>query len=193
MSANANANANENIGTWKNEQPVHVPKKKLHNITSMAASGVDKHLAKRLNPDLAARIMKTLSKPTKRFRHGSNTPALNVLRRSHHLGEIGIGSRAMTAKRTARLLREQRAIEERERKLLELEAFKQAAIDNAVAQLTAVRREEVILERDRERLMKKVRGSNAVKTLRALNKKRAERSLARTQKAIKQLAKTPRL
>jgi hypothetical protein len=181
--------SNENYGSW-NSVP-NAPKKPLHPVTTIALSGVDTHLAKRLNPDLAARIMKTLSK-TKRFRHGSNTPALNVLRRSHHLGEIGIGSRAMSAKRHARLLREQHALEERERQLLKLEQFKQAAIDNAVAQLAAVRREEEILERDRERLMHNVRGSNAVKTLRALNKKRRQRSLARTQKAIKQLAKTAR-
>jgi hypothetical protein len=190
MGASANANT-ENYGSW-NSIP-NAPKKPLHPVTTIALSGVDTHLAKRLNPDLAARIMKTLSKPTKRFRHGSNTPVLNVLRRSHHLGEIGIGSRAMTSKRHARLLREQRAIEERERQLLELERFKQAAIDNAVAQVAAVRREEDILERDRERLMNNVRGSNAVKTLRALSKKRRQRSLARTQKAIKQLAKTARL
>jgi hypothetical protein len=181
---------NENYGSW-NSVP-NAPKKPLHPVTTIALSGVDTHLAKRLNPDLAARIMKTISK-TRRFRHGSNTPALNVLRKSHHLGEIAIGSKAMTAKRNARLLKEQRALEEHERKLLELEQFKQAAIDNAVAQLAAVRREEEILERDRERLIKKVRGSNAVKVLNALEKKRKQRSLARTQKAIKQMAKTARL
>jgi len=174
------------VGEWNNN--LVAPEKGLHPITSMAASGADKFLSRRLNPDLAARIMKSFAKQsTRRFAHGSNTPALNTVRRSHHLANIGIGSRAMNTKRRERLFREQRALEERERQLLQIELYKQAAIDKAMAELQAVKREEEILERDRERLTKSVRGNNALKTLRALNKKRAQRNLARTQKAMKQI------
>lgn len=174
------------VGEWNNN--LGVPEKQPHPITSMAVSGADKFLSKRLNPDLAARIMKTFAKhPTRRFRYGSNTPALNTLRKSHHLANIAMGSRAMNFKRQQRLSREQKELEQREKQLREIEEYKQAAIDRAMAELQAVKREEELLERDRERLTKSVRGNNALKTLRALNKKRAQRNLARTQKAVKKL------
>ena len=174
------------VGQWNN----NVKPKGLHPITSMAVSGADKFLSKRLNPDLAARIMKSFAKSkTRRFAHGSNTPALNTVKRSHHLANIAMGSRAMNTKRRSRLFREQRELEERERQLREIEEYKQAAIDRAMAELQAIKREEEILESDRERLMRTARSSAALKTLNALEKKRAQRNLARTRKAKKHSAK----
>jgi hypothetical protein len=76
-------------------------------------------------------------------------------------------------------------IEQRERELREIEEYKQAAIDRAMAELQAIKREEEILESDRERLMRAARSSAALKTLNALQKKRAHRNMARTRKAKK--------
>ena len=177
------------VGAWDNVVNV---KKGLHPITSMAASGADKFLSSRLNPNLSARIMKSLAKnqsKTRRFAYGSNTPALNTLKRSHHLANIAMGSRAMNTKRRSRLFREQRELEERERQLRKIEEYKQAAIDRAMAELQAIKREEQILESDRERLMKAARSSTALKTLNALEKKRLQRNMARTRKAKKHAAK----
>uniref|UniRef100_A0A6C0AMN8 Uncharacterized protein n=1 Tax=viral metagenome TaxID=1070528 RepID=A0A6C0AMN8_9ZZZZ len=167
------------IGHWNNgteSVPKSVPKSgpdkaQLHPITAMAASGIDRHLSNRLNPDLSARIMKTLLKKNntkaKRFAHGTATPALNILKRTSHIGKMNVTRRKLHV-----MKQEQK--EEYERYLREIKDYEQA-----------IKKEEAILEQDKKRLMKTAESILAMKALDALKKKRRHRNEARTKKARK--------